>query len=77
MNLTDDFIQELVHKGYGTEDALSEDYAYILSELADNGILEARCDVWCDECEEESEDVIVDTFSFEWTCPICGRKNDQ
>ena len=83
MNLTEEFTNELEKKfdgmfvdGIRVNDFLHEDYAYVLEFLHTKGIEVAKCDVWCDECDGEIENVDVDTDTFEWTCPKCGEDNE-
>lgn len=57
------------------EDFVYEDYALILSELCGKDIPEARCDVWCEECDENFKNVVVNTYTFKWICPKCKTIN--
>lgn len=59
-----------------TDVDLYEDYALVLSQLSDEGVKSVRCDMWCGECEEESE-AEVNTTTFVWVCPVCGNESDQ
>ena len=72
MNLTEaeiERVKDLVDDPY-------EDYAFVLYDLHEQGVESVICYVWCEECEEEYE-AEVDTESFEWTCPNCGKVSNQ
>lgn len=79
MNLSDTFIEEMIEQFGTTLNGIDfyEDYAFVLDELSKAGVETAKCDVWCDKCEEELFEVEVDTKTYEWTCPKCGEVNDQ
>lgn len=63
--------------GINIEDYVYEDYSYVLWLAYKLDIKKGEVNIFCEKCDDEVENVDINTETSEWTCPNCGNVDNQ